>query len=147
MYERTNDDDVPMISVEVTKLKKLALFDIINQLNLNLSAVHEHDNLLKLINDYRDCFATNLMEIDKTIVTKIPIMLSDDTPVTYRPYRIPFSQREVVRSIVRDLMQNDIIHDSNSSYSSSVFLVKKKNGECRMCIGWMTFCPFRFLER
>lgn len=134
-YERVDDDDVPMMSVEITKLQQIALPDIKNQFNPNLS-IHEQDTLLKLINNYRDCFATNLTEVGKTNVTKMTITLSDDTPVTYRPYRMPFSEREVVRGIVRDLMQNDIIRESNSPYSSPVLLVKKKTGEFRMCIDY-----------
>ncbi|KAL0830020.1 hypothetical protein ABMA28_003478 [Loxostege sticticalis] len=45
-----------------------------------------------------------------------------------------FHEREKVRNIVEELLQNDIVQESQSNYASPVLLVKKKNGEARLCV-------------
>ncbi|CAH2094076.1 unnamed protein product [Euphydryas editha] len=54
------------------------------------------------------------------------IDLLDDSPVVYRPYRLSYSERNQVREIVNELLQNDIIQESNSNYASPILMVKKK---------------------
>lgn len=62
------------------------------------------------------------------------IELEDNRPVMYRPYRTSMNEREKVREIVDELIQNDIVQESQSNYASPVLLVKKKTGESRLCI-------------
>jgi hypothetical protein len=64
------------------------------------------------------------------------IRLNDDVPVTYRPYRLAYSERTMVRDIVQDFLDNGIVRESESPYSSPVPLVKKKSGEYRMCVDY-----------
>ena len=92
--------------------------------------------LLSLLNKYRGCFALNMSEVGKTDITEVTLTLSDDKPVTYRPYRMPYSEREKVNNIVKDLINNEIIRESQSPYASPILLVKKKNGEERMCVDY-----------
>jgi hypothetical protein len=63
------------------------------------------------------------------------IRLIDDVPVSYRPYRLAYSERALVREIAKDLMDNGIIWESASPYSSPILLVKK-TGEYRMCVDY-----------
>lgn len=44
--------------------------EIKDQINTKFTSV-EQDNLLKLLNEYQDCFATDLTEVGKTHVTKM----------------------------------------------------------------------------
>lgn len=64
------------------------------------------------------------------------IGLLDDKPVVYRPYRLSFSERGQVREIVNELLENDIICESNSNYASPILMVKKKTGEQRLCVDY-----------
>lgn len=64
------------------------------------------------------------------------IKLNDNTPVVYRPYRMPHSERVVVREIVQELEDSGIVRPSTSSYASPVLLVKKKSGDYRLCIDY-----------
>jgi hypothetical protein len=85
-------------------------------------------------------FALTTGELGKRHVIDMHVRLHDDVPVTYRPYRLAYSERIVVRKIIQDLMDNGIVRESESPYSSPILLVKKKSGEYRMCV------DYRFLN-
>ncbi|XP_063366335.1 uncharacterized protein LOC134654795 [Cydia amplana] len=89
-----------------------------------------------LLDRYRDCFALNLKELGRTDLSKMHITLNDNVPVVHNPYRMSQLEREQLSKIIEDLLSNDIIRESTSSYSSPVILVKKKNGEKRLCIDY-----------
>lgn len=57
-------------------------------------------------------------------------------PFYFKPRRLSFKEKEAVKQILEDLLQDGIIQKSNSEYSSPIVLVHKKNrvGEYRMCI-------------
>ncbi|XP_064462728.1 uncharacterized protein LOC135373461 [Ornithodoros turicata] len=90
--------------------------------------------LAKLLNDYRDCFAQSMPEICCTALTEMRIDLIEDSVVKFRPYRLAHSEREVVRGIVRELEEAGIVKESNSEFASPILLVTKKTGEKRLCV-------------
>ncbi|XP_069364889.1 uncharacterized protein [Maniola hyperantus] len=92
------------------------------------------DRLYLLLQDYRDCFATNLSEIGCAIDVEMKIDLADDKPIFYRPYRLSYHEREQVRATIDELLQNDIIQESKSDYASPILMIKKKTGEQRLCV-------------
>lgn len=96
----------------------------------------EKDRLLCLLNDYRECFALSTNELGLTNITEMKIRLNDNTPVTYKPYRLPFSERAKVREIISELLSNGVIRESQSAYSSPIVLVRKKNGDSRLCVDY-----------
>lgn len=109
----------------------------IDMLNIGSHATNKHKNeLLNLLNEYRDCFALSMDELGKTPICEMQIKLLDDSPVTYKPYRLPYCERIVVRDLINQLLENNIVTESNSPYASPIVLVKKKNGENRLCVDY-----------
>lgn len=96
----------------------------------------ENQQLVSLLNQYRQCFASCLSELGTTTVGEMSIKLSSDEPVVYRPYRLSIREKEVVRNMVSELLENGIIQPSTSQYASPVVLVRKKTGEYRLCIDY-----------
>lgn len=45
-------------------------------------------------------------------------------------------KKNVLKKIINELLDNAIIRESQSSYASPVMLVKKKNGDYRMCVDY-----------
>lgn len=101
----------------------------------NISS-EEKDKLLLLLNNFRECFAASLAELGKATVGEMSITLHDEEPVVYRPYRLSIKEKEVVREMVTELLDNGIIQPSTSSYASPVVLVRKKTGDYRLCIDY-----------
>jgi len=97
--------------------------DICYDKNLTSEQVTE---LVDLLNEFQGCFTQSTKGIGKTDVLKMKINLSDDSPVVYRPYRLSHSEQKVVRDIVNDLVENNIVRESDSPYASPILLVKKK---------------------
>lgn len=94
----------------------------------------QSEKLYVLLQDYRDCFATNLGEIGRAVDIEMKIDLIDNKPIVYRPYRLSHYERKQVRETIDDLLQHDIIQESKSDYSSPILMVKKKTGEQRLCV-------------
>lgn len=60
-----------------------------------------------------------------------------DSPSVYqRPYRIPMAWQEQVREEVKSMLDAGIIVPSESSWTSPVIPVKKKDGGMRLCIDY-----------
>lgn len=57
-------------------------------------------------------------------------------PVNIRPYRYPPSLKDEIEKQVSDMMQQGLIRPSSSSFSSSVLLVRKKDGTYRFCVDY-----------
>ncbi|CAG4951995.1 unnamed protein product [Parnassius apollo] len=73
--------------------------------------------LLNIVNEFWDCFALDTSELGVTNISEMQINLLDDSSVTYKPYRLLYSERLIVRDLVNDLLDNKIIQESNSSYA------------------------------
>lgn len=95
--------------------------------NENLEIL-ESDELAKMLNEYRDCFAFSSGELGCVKNSKMDIKLNDTTPVVYRPYRLSHMEREKVRNMVEELEDSGIIRPSTSEYASPILLVRKKTG-------------------
>lgn len=92
------------------------------------------EDLFKLLLEYRDCIAQSTKELGCAKSAEMIIKLRDEQAFYCRPYRMSLSEQEVVKGIVGELLDNGIIRESNSEFASPVVLVKKKDGDSRMCI-------------
>jgi len=88
----------------------------------------------ELLRQFRDCISFSTADLGKTNATALTIRCTSDIPVVYRPYRLAENEKRTVREMIRELLANDIIRESSSPYASPILLVKKKNGEYRMCV-------------
>lgn len=125
------------INIQVTQENPVPIRRLILQDELEINEDLDESTrqkTLDLVNKYRGSFATSTSEIGCTNRANINIKLTDQNAVVYRPYRLSYAQRGVVKKMCDELLQLNIIKPSVSPYSSPVVLVKKKNGEDRMCV-------------
>lgn len=88
----------------------------------------EQEKLIKLINRYRCCFALNTKELGCTDLITMEIE-DNNKPVVSKPYKTSMAERKKIDSIVKEWKTLGIVKETNSSFSSPVLLVSKKDGE------------------
>jgi len=88
----------------------------------------QREELLKLLDEFSDIF-TDLP--GKTSVAEHRIQLTDDRPIRCKPYPLPHTLRDEVKSEFEEMCRLGVIERSNSPYSSPLLLVKKKDGSNR----------------
>ncbi|CAH2229081.1 jg21182 [Pararge aegeria aegeria] len=103
--------------------------------NDNLST-DERTMLQELVEKYRNCFSTGLHDLGFTDLTEMVIELEDTEPVVYRPYRMSYADRSLVRNMVQEMVDHGIVRESTSPYASPILLVQKKTGDKRLCIDY-----------
>lgn len=108
-------------------------FDIIDCDLTNQDQINE---LKILLNKYGHLFIRGYPPT-RVNTGELEIRLKDPNKcVERRPYRLSPVEREKVRAIVNELLEQNIIRESKSPFSSPIILVKKKNGQDRMCVDY-----------
>jgi hypothetical protein len=93
--------------------------------------------LLKLLNEYRDCFALNISELGCTDLITMEIKeIEGAKPVHMKPYHTNAEERLAIKEIIREWKENGIVTETRSPYASPVMLVRKKTGENRLVIDY-----------
>lgn len=106
------------------------------QANKSVLSEEEQQVLDDLLVEYEDVFSVpTLLPPKRQCDHKIPLM-EGATPVNIRPYRHPPSQKDAIESMVQELLEAKVIRPSNSPFSSPIVMVKKKDGNWRMCIDY-----------
>lgn len=96
----------------------------------------QKERVCKLLVEYSDRFSCALNELGKTTATSMKIECLTDKPIVYLPYRLSLAKRNVVKTIITELLENNVIRESGSPYTSPILLVKKKDGAPRLCVDY-----------
>lgn len=92
--------------------------------------------IIHLLNRYRKCVALNLSEMGKTNCIEMDIKLNSQNPVCYNPYRLGEEQKLILKGMIAELLENNIIRESTSSYASPIILIAKPNKTFRLCVDY-----------
>ena len=111
---------------------KLQNSQILNDLGTKLSHLPsvQKKELAEVITQYREVFSdvpskTNLIEHD--------VDVGDSAPIKQHPYRVSPMKKELLDKEVQYMLENDIIEESQSNWSSPCILVPKHDGGFRFC--------------
>ena len=96
----------------------------------------ERQDSMKLLEEYGDRITKSLQNLGKTNTAYLAIRCMTDAPVTYHPYRMAETEKAVLREMIKELLDNQIIRDSHSLYASPIILIKKRTGGFRLCIDY-----------
>ena len=89
-----------------------------------------------LMANYQDIFSKSDIDVGHSTSVKHRIDLYDETPFKQRHRRIPPAMLDEVRDHLQQQLNAGIIRKSHSPYSSNIVLVRKKNGQLRICIDY-----------
>ncbi|XP_063920326.1 uncharacterized protein LOC135135234 [Zophobas morio] len=64
------------------------------------------------------------------------ICVKNNQPISFRPRRLSFSEKEKLQNMLDDLLERGIIRPSSSDYCSPIVLVRKKTGDLRLCVDY-----------
>ena len=120
------------------KEQKLLDPDIMEKIKIDDGNLDESEfqKGLQLIRAFNDIFSKNDEDIGLTARVKHQIELSNPVPFKQRHRRIPLSMIDEVRNHIQQLLTSGVIRRSKSPWASNVVLVRKKDGQLRMCIDY-----------
>lgn len=94
----------------------------------------QRQELRALISEFPDVFALSDRELQCTNIVQHTINTGDHSPLKQRVYRLPFAQREAMRTQTRQMFEDGVIRVSQSPWLSPVLMVNKKDGSMRFCV-------------
>lgn len=89
--------------------------------------------LKNLLHEFSDVFDGSL---GHTNILSHQINTENSTPIKQHARRIPYAHRDESARQIDEMLENGIIRESTSAWSSPIILVKKKNGELRFCVDY-----------
>ena len=128
----TESDDTDVTSCVQGPLPK-HLQDLLDRSGDHLT-VEQKAKMRKVIFDYSCVFSSGPRDIGRTGIIKHQIKTGDNKPVRLPPRKIPIHLKEAVNTEIDRLLDMKIIRPSTSPWSSCVVVVRKPNGEIRICL-------------
>lgn len=104
--------------------------------NLNIDSNLDLETREKLKQIYFEEQSRPINDDLRSCSVEAVISLKSEQPVSFRPRRLSYVDKEKLRVILDDLLEQNIIRPSNSPYASPIVLVRKKNGEIRLCVDY-----------
>lgn len=94
------------------------------------------ERITRQLNNMPDVFAHHDLDFGRTDKVKHHIKLSDETPFKLRARPIHPQDIEAVRRHIQELLDAGVIRESESPFASPIVVVRKKNGQVRLCIDY-----------
>ncbi|KAK2879334.1 hypothetical protein Q8A73_005098 [Channa argus] len=94
------------------------------------------NRITQRLNAYSDVFSHHDLDFGHATKTKHSIKLKDETPFKHRPRPIHPQDYDAVRRHLQTLLDAGIIRESESPFSSPIVIVRKKNGDVRLCVDY-----------
>lgn len=94
------------------------------------------ERVISKLKQIPDVFSHHDLDFGRTDRVKHHIRLHDETPFKHRARPIHPRDIEAVRDHLRDLLEAGVIRESESPFSSPIVVVRKKNGDVRLCIDY-----------
>ena len=94
------------------------------------------DSIAKLVNKHQELFATPQGLPPKRAFDHAIPLLPGISAFRLRPYRYTPQQKNEIERQVKEMLENGVIQHSSSPFASPILLVKKKDGEWRLCVDY-----------
>lgn len=122
--------------------KPITVFDV----NVEVTDLEIMQELLRILNEHRNCIAKSAYNVSFTDIVEIKINLTTDRLLVQRPRRYSESERAQIRKIVNEFLSWGIIRESTSPFANNVLLVKKI-WEKRLCVDYRNVNEISLTEK
>jgi len=118
-------------------------------IDLNIEKTLPINIKLKVKQIYIDSYLTGSIidSNDNNVHPEMVIQLKSDKQFYFRPRRLSFYEKECLQKLLDNMLNKKIIRPSKSEYSSPIVLVKKKNGDYRLCVDYRELNKFIVKDR
>jgi hypothetical protein len=103
---------------------------------ITIRVVNDNPVVDSLLREYQDVFSHGANDLGCAPDTGFAIRTTSEEPVWDRPRKRGPHDRAIIAQEIVKLLEAGVIRESSSNYSAEVVLVKKKNGEYRLCIDY-----------
>lgn len=101
---------------------------LFSKLNLSYLTEKEQTEIENICAKYSDVFYLPSDKLSVTNLFKQSILLKpNSTPVYVKPYRLPHAQKSEIETQIKNMLDNNVIEESRSEWSSPLLLVPKKS--------------------
>lgn len=123
--------NIALQAVEVDKME-----EAIQNMDLSQLPQDKQAQVKSLLHTYRSIFSAHEGDLGCTKLITHEIPLLDTEPVRQRYRRLPPSDYEAVKQHIHQLLQSQVIRESSSPYASPIVVVRKKDGQIRLCVDY-----------
>ena len=106
--ETVNSQEVNTISDCEAKTesdkRQFSILDIKDKLNIGISSKTQKDKLFEVLQKFENIHAEKDSDLTTTDLVEATIDTGDSLPIRQRPYKIPFSQRELVKTQIQTML-------------------------------------------
>jgi transposase InsO family protein len=114
------------------KLKNSEILENLDEKLKDLSQEKVKD-LRTLFDKYKPCFRDNL---GRTTLIEHSVEIENSKPIKQHSYRANPEKLRLLRNEIKYMLENDLIEESQSNWSSPCILVPKPDGSVRLCIDY-----------
>ena len=128
---KTDEGEPTQSTEEITN----QVINLMDEMNINSESYNEEEfrAITKLITKHRKTFS-NTPGLCHLIQHKIDT--GDQEPIICQPYRVPYKLKPVVKEIIQDMLDKNLIRPSNSPWAFPVVMVPKPDGKWRMTVDY-----------
>ncbi|EUB64047.1 Transposon Ty3-I Gag-Pol polyprotein [Echinococcus granulosus] len=127
-------DDICNALFEVAAISMKNLDDLCAQLTHIFN--YERKELRQLLLKHVNIFSWQGARLGRTNIVKHKIGTGEARPIWQPPRRIPPPLLEEINRPVEEMLRDEVIKPSKSPWASSIALVKKNDGNLRLCIDY-----------
>ena len=137
--ENNENLNIRRVSLMETRIDETKINQILKDIADNVSEKinsKDKDQLMKLLRMNKDVFSQHKYDIGKANLVEHGIDTEKCKPIAFRPRKIPLGLEKDVDRMVDELLKENIIKPSNSPWNFPLVVVRKKNGDIRMCVDY-----------
>ncbi|XP_029938440.1 uncharacterized protein LOC115381302 [Salarias fasciatus] len=97
---------------------------------------HQQQQLRELLGQFRDIFAANTKDCQRTSLVQHHIEMGDAPAIRLRPHRLTFTKRQAAEEVLQEMIDAGVVEPSDSPWAMPVVLVKKKGGRWWFCVDY-----------